>query len=83
MKHPVGILVFALLMSACTPGTTFPRFIPTPVPPDEDCSSGVHGLNTGDDHAGGRALRALFRAGRVRLNAPFSPISWSNDWGQP
>ena len=39
MKHLVGLLVFALLMSACSPGTTFPLLIPTPLPPDEDCSN--------------------------------------------
>ena len=39
MKYPVGLLVLALLMSACSPGATFPRLIPTPLPPDEDCSN--------------------------------------------
>ena len=39
MKHLVGLLVFSFLMSACSPGTTFPRLIPTPLPPDEDCSN--------------------------------------------
>ncbi|MDE0181037.1 MAG: hypothetical protein OXL39_06810 [Caldilineaceae bacterium] len=39
MKHSADILDVAILTSACSPGTTFPLLIPTPVPPDEDCSN--------------------------------------------
>ena len=39
MKQPAGLLVFAFLMSACSPGTTFQLLAPTPLPSDEDCSN--------------------------------------------
>jgi len=32
MKHAVGVPVFALPMSARSPGTTFPLPVPTPLP---------------------------------------------------
>ena len=39
MKHPVGVPVFALPMSARSPGTTFPLLVPTPLTADEDCNN--------------------------------------------
>lgn len=39
MRRLIGLLALAALMSACAPGTTFPLLIPTPVPPDEDCTN--------------------------------------------
>ena len=37
MKVLVRLLTLAILMAGCTPSTTFPLLIPTPMPPDEDC----------------------------------------------
>ena len=39
MKPLIRLLTLAILMSGCAPGTTFPMLIPTPLPPDEDCSN--------------------------------------------
>ena len=39
MKNLVRLLALAILMAGCAPGTTFPLLIPTPLPPDEDCSN--------------------------------------------
>ena len=39
VKNVVRLLTLAIVMAGCAPGTTFPLLIPTPVPPDEDCSS--------------------------------------------
>lgn len=39
VKTLIRLLTFAILLSGCAPGTTFPMLIPTPLPPDEDCSN--------------------------------------------
>ena len=38
MKNLMRLLALVFLMAGCAPGTTFPLIIPTPLPPDEDCS---------------------------------------------
>ncbi len=39
VKPLIRLLTLAILMLGCAPGTTFPMLIPTPLPPDEDCSN--------------------------------------------
>ena len=46
MKNLVRLLALAILMAGCAPGTTFPLLIPTPLPPDEDCSNFLSGVWT-------------------------------------